>query len=135
MRFSRLVTSILTVVTLCSVARTDERYLDFVEQLQERGYHDMVVEYVQRVRSLPEAASTVGIVADYYIGKSLVAGSNSVSDLAKRDDQLKTARIHFQKFIQQHPQHDHVADAQMGQADILVQQGRIALMQADNPIN
>lgn len=118
-----------------ATVRADERYLDFIEQLQDRGYYDLVVEYVTRVRSRPDAASTVGVVADYYIGKNLVAGASSVADLTNRDEQLRKARTHFQKFIQQNPQHERVADAQMGQAEILVQQGRIALIQADNPIN
>jgi tetratricopeptide (TPR) repeat protein len=135
MRLSGLATSIFTASILGAIACADERCVDFIERLQDRGYHDIVVEYVERIRGRPDVSDTVGVLADYYIGKSLVAGAESVADLARRDEQLKRARTHLEKFIQQHPQHDRVADAQMDQAEILVQQGHIALLHAENPNN
>src|SRR5437773_985702 len=135
MRLPGIATSVLTFSILVAPTCGDERFLDFIDRLQDRGYHDIVVEYVQQIRSRPELSDSVGVLADYYIGTSLVAGAESVADLARRDEQLKQARTHLEKFIRQNPQHDRVAEAQMDQAQILVQQGHIALLNAENPNN
>jgi tetratricopeptide (TPR) repeat protein len=135
MCLSGLVTSIFTLSLIGTPCIADERHIDFIEQLQERGYHDIVVDYVERIRNRPDAAGTVGILADFYIGRSLVAGAEMVPDLVKRDEQLQRGRSYLDKFVRSNPDHDRAADAQMDMAQVLVEQGHIARLQADNPNN
>src|SRR5437867_1726261 len=120
MRLPALIIPMLVIAYLCGLAQADERYVDFINRLQEYGYHDMVVEYVERVRRRADLPEDIKALAEYYIGKGLLAGAEQVTDLTKRDEQLQQARTHFEKFIQEQPQHDRVPEAQMDQAQILV---------------
>ncbi len=130
-----LAISMLIFVWPDAAARADEQYFEFINRLQDRGYHDMVVEYVQRIRNRPNVPEDFKSLAELLIGKNLLAGAEQVTDLTQRDEQLQTARMHLEKFIREQPQHERVAEAQMDQAQILVARGRVALLQAENPNN
>lgn len=135
MRSSAIILTTLVLAWPWGPAGADERYVDFINRLQEHGYHDLVVEYVERVRRRPNLPEDVRALAEYYIGKSMLAGAEQVADLTKRDEQLQQARTHFEKFIQEQPQHDRVPEAQMDHARILVERGRVALLQSESPNN
>src|SRR5262245_57566700 len=135
MRSVRHLGLVVALLWVTGPSRADEHPIEFIERLQDRGYHDLVVEYVERMRSRPEVRDTLGVSADYYVGKSLMAGAESVGDLTKRDEQLERARARLEKFVRDHPENDHAAEAQMDQAQILVEHGHVALMRADNPEN
>ncbi len=128
------------VVILCLVftaagLRADERYLDFIAALQDQGYHDLAIEYIQGIRARPEVPEDVRALADYLIGKSAVAEAETRTDLSRRDDELREARRFFEKFLREHPQHEQAPEAHMELAQILVERGRVAVLRADDPAN
>jgi tetratricopeptide (TPR) repeat protein len=135
MRLPASIIATLAIACLAGLARADERYLDFINRLEQSGYHDLLVEYVERVRGRPDLPDEIRMLAEFYIGRGLLGGAEQVPDLVQRDEQLQRAATHFEKFIREQPQHDRVPEAQMSQAQILVERGRVALLQADNPNN
>jgi tetratricopeptide (TPR) repeat protein len=130
-----LVTAVLTVACLSAPSRADERFLDFIQSLHENGYHDVAAEYVEQIRRRPNAPPEIKAIADFLIGKSLLGGAERVTDVRHRDEQLDRARTHFERFVREQPGDEHVPEAQMDLAQILVARGRLALLQADNPNN
>lgn len=132
---------VFAAATLCifgvdpGTARAEERYLEFIKALQERGYYDLAIDYVERIRKLPNVPADVLAVSDYIIGKSMLADADSLTDLQKRDEQLQRCRPFFEKFIAEHPEHESAAEASMDLSQILVERGRVAILQAENPNN
>ncbi|MBI3468087.1 MAG: hypothetical protein HY000_34200, partial [Planctomycetes bacterium] len=127
--------SVLLFSLFPGTASAQERYLDFIRALHDSGFADMAIEYVEQLRGRPGVPDEVRNAADYVIGKSLMIGAESMTDLPKREQQLQGARRYFDKFIREQPQHPRIADAHLDLAQILVERGRVALLQADNPSN
>jgi len=124
-----------TAVVLVAEACADERQLEFIRRLQERGFHDVVVEYVESIRSRGNVADDVKTTADFWIGNSLLAGAELVPELERRDEQLQRARASLERFVRENPEHERAAEAQMDQARILIERGRVALLESESPRN
>lgn len=133
MRRSFLFSAIIAFV--CSVvAGADERHLDFVQALRDRGYHDMAIEYLEQLAKREKLPDSVRAVIDYELGKVMLLQATEERDLVKRDEQLERSREHLQRFVSSHPGHARAADAMTDLALILVERGRVAVLQSNSPI-
>gem|GEM_PF-4207210 len=115
---------------LCGAAVADEQRLEFIDALHQAGYHDMIVEYVELIRSRPNVPAELRDQADFLIGKALLGGADAVADLALRDQELQKARKSFERFLADFPNHERSAGARLELAQILVERGRTLLLQA-----
>ncbi len=128
-----LLVSLLAIALPHSIARADERHLDFVQGLRERGYFDMAVEYLEQLAKRERLPEDVRVVIEYELGKLLLLQATEERDLVKRDEQLEQSRVHLQKFLTDHASHPRAADALTELGLILVERGRVAVMQSNSP--
>src|SRR5437867_13408073 len=113
MRYRIAAATFLLSSCLAAGLRAEERYLEFISALQDRGLHDTVVEYMELIRQRPNLPEDVKALGNYVIGKSLLAGADALVDLKKRDEQLQRARTYFDKFLEEQPKHPRGPEAQM----------------------
>src|SRR5439155_21959410 len=101
MRLRIAAIAIIALPWIALPAWPDERYFDFVAALEERGYYDLAVSYIEQLRDRPDVPAPIKALADLLIGKDLRVGAESLNDLSKRDEQLEQARDYFEKFIRE----------------------------------
>ena len=119
-----MIGSLLTFCLAATPSQAAEEAWRFLEGLRERGYHDMAIEYLQRIRTSPDCPADLKEVIDYEAGTTLVAGSVFAGPL--REQQLEQAGEYFKKFVQDHPNHELVASANTQLANnVLSERGRI----------
>ncbi len=120
-------------VLLCPPIHADERHLDFVYALRDQGYYDTAIEYLRGIAGRPDLPAPVKDVLDYEIGELLLLQATDERDLVKRDQQLEDSRVHLQRFVDAHANHARAPGAMTDLALILVERGRVAVMQSNSP--
>jgi tetratricopeptide (TPR) repeat protein len=125
-------TTIATLGSLVLVA-ADERHLDFVHEMQQAGYYDAAVHYLNQLKDRPKLPAEVRAAIDYELGKSLLGLASDERDLVKRDQQLEEARTRLDAFVKSSTEERTTADAYTDLARILIERGRVAVIQSNSP--
>jgi len=103
----------------------------FLNGLRERGYYDLALEYLDRMRTSPQCPEDLKEQIDYETGVTLVAGSRFAGALQEK--QLDQARDALQKFVKEHPGHPLAGTANSQLANVLVERGRMKARLAGRP--
>jgi tetratricopeptide (TPR) repeat protein len=86
------------------------RPLEFVHALQEKGYHDIAVEYLNMLkqRQLPPE---VAAIWDLEMSKSLRGSANRAFNPKDFEEQMAEAQKHLDKFLKENPTHAEAVTA------------------------
>jgi hypothetical protein len=112
-----------------------ERELDFLRALAEREYHDLAGRYLDRLEARPQLSPELRDVLPYERAVVLLRAARDQRDLIRRQEQLEQARLQLERFIQAAPNHPRAADAGSEFGRILLERGRVALIQSQLPAN
>ena len=78
--------------------------LAFLEQLRERGLHELALEYLNVLRADPAQPAKIKAILDYEEGRTLIDEAAKSGDLVLREDLLKEAREKLEGFVKANPQ-------------------------------
>ncbi len=92
------------------VPAAEVRPLEFVHALQEKGYHDIAVEYLNMLKQQPPAPE-VAAVWDLEMSKSLRGAANRAFNPKDFEEQMAEAQKHLDKFLQENPTHPEAVNA------------------------
>lgn len=116
-----------------SSARAEERQLDFLRALVDRDYHDLAQRYLDRLESQPNLPRELRDVLPYERATLLLGSARSQRDLIRKQQQLERARLLLEQFIKTSPDHPRAAEAGGEFGKILLERGRVALLQSQLP--
>ena len=134
-RFSAIISASLAVGWLLSVGgvgNATEESRRFLDALRQRGYHDIALDYLERLESDPNCPPEMKDILGYEEGISLIAGSANLAS-TQHQRQLDEARDAFTKFLADHPEHQLAAPANTQLANVLVERGRQKIKRAGQP--
>ncbi len=104
--------------------------LKFVEGLRERGYYDLAIEEIGRLRQAPDTPAGLRAVLDFEEARGLVDEAGTLADLARRSALLEQARARLDAFLKAGPDHPRAPAARVQLAGLFYQRGRTAALQA-----
>ncbi len=101
-------------------------HLEFVRGLRERGYHDLALEYLQKLqkRQQPPLQKELAEVLPLEIAKSQADVAGREKDTARRDALVQGARKSFQEFVTKNPNHPLAGDAELELGRMIFEQGK-----------
>jgi len=122
----RICGALLVTFAVCAVAHClamgDDQTLAFIRGLQEKGYADVAVEYLNWLKQQPKMPEAVADVFDLEMSKSLRGAAASAFD-AKDAERMKTeAQKHLDKFLKEKPDHPEYVAATVSWANFAVDQ-------------
>jgi hypothetical protein len=117
----------LAVLILSATAVAEERYLDFVHKLQERGYGEIAVQYLERLKEAGEIPDEVRDVWSLELGKSLRVSAEEAANADQTQKRLADALAHIESFLKENADHPAVAEALGAQGDIATQRGQLLI--------
>ena len=91
--------SAAALLLAAGAARGEEPARQFLDGLRERGYHDVALEYLQRMKDNPLAPVELREIYLYEQGATLIEASREQRDMAIRATQLDEAQSSLQQFI------------------------------------
>lgn len=117
--------------------RAEEPIEAYLEALQDRGYTDVAVRYLDRMASSPLASDQFRDEVEYRKGMLLVTSARSSKSSSRRQSQLDRAKQALDQFLKQHPDHPNIVLARNQLGNILVERARSLSLRAqgDNVAN
>jgi tetratricopeptide (TPR) repeat protein len=112
------------------LCRADERHVDFVHALQERGLADMAVAYLEKLAAQGDLPEELGETFDFELGDSLVLLADE-SDPETEAKLLDRATASFQKYLKEHPDSDEAISARSQLASVFLKRGQRQLATAE----
>lgn len=101
------------------VTAAEIRPLEFLHALQEKGYHDIAVEYLHRLKQQP-LEPEVAAVWDLEMSKSLRGAANRAFNPKDFEEQMAEAQKHLDKFLQENPTHPEAVNALVSAGAFLI---------------
>ncbi len=92
-------------------AATEVRPMEFIHALQEKGYHDIAVEYLNMLKQQPSLPPEVAAVWDLEMSKSLRGSANRAFNPKDFEEQMSGAQKHLDKFLKENPTHAEAVTA------------------------
>lgn len=105
---------------LLDASVAEEPARKFLEELRNRQYFDMAVEYLDRLEDSPLLPSEMRGLVGYETAVTLIQSVLQTRDLDAREEQLLTAQRKLDEFINQHSDHElvNLARTKLGQVQV-----------------
>lgn len=102
----------------------------FVKGLQDRGLHELALEYLDGLKTSPLADEATRRHVPYQRGVALIEQSRASADSATRIKLLDEARKELEQFAEANPKNVHGAEAQLQLANVQMTRGQELVAQA-----
>ena len=119
-RIPALVFALLVFGLAAGVSPAQEQPLRFVHALQQNGYGDMAVEYLNTLKDQPDLPPEVREVWDLEMSKSLKAAASAAFDAKEYESLMADSQKYLAKFIKEKPNHPDAMIAMAAWGDFLV---------------
>ncbi len=103
----------------------------FLDALRDRGYFDTAVDYIDRLPNDPTCPADLKEEVDYQAGSTWILAAAHSRVALTREQYLTQAVARLKKFVQEHPQHALVGDANAQLAQVLVERAKTTLASAE----
>ena len=107
-----------------------ERDLEFVHRLQQRGYADVALDYLDAIETRANLPSKVREVLDLERCKCYLAWAKAAADARLNQQRLDQAQAYLNKFLKEHPNHPRAATAMASWGDSALDRGEQLLAAA-----
>lgn len=113
MRMARFLGAVCLGVSVLAggVSAAEVRPLEFVQALQERGYYDFAVEYLEMLQKAGDLPEEVAEVFDLEMSKCLRGAANFAYDAKQAAELMDRAQKHLDKFLAERPNHPEAVAA------------------------
>jgi hypothetical protein len=132
-RLLRLAGALAIVAALCHAAIAADDYQRFLDALRDRGYYDVAVEYLGRLRSDPQIPQEFKGRIAYEEGVTLIAASRAERDADQKAKHLNAASAKLNEFIKSAGDPAVVAEAESQLGNVLVERAKMLLNRAKLP--
>jgi tetratricopeptide (TPR) repeat protein len=120
----------LALLSLHGAVLAVEPAEEFVKGLQERGLHELALEYLDGLKSSPLADEATRKQIPYLRGVALIEQSRQPTDPAARNKLLEDARKELEQFAETNPESVQGAEAQLQLATVQMTRGQELVAQA-----
>jgi len=93
----------VVVLVAAACAAEEVRPLEFIHALQEKGYHDIAVDYLNMLKQQPSVPPEVAAVWDLEMSKSLRGAANRALNPKDFEETMNSAQKHLDKFLKENP--------------------------------
>jgi tetratricopeptide (TPR) repeat protein len=125
-----IVLALLAVGVAPPFAPAVEPYLEFVRGLQEKGYPDVALDYLDLLDARKDLPPKIRDILDLERSNSLAAWARVTGDPKLAEHRLGQAQAFLNKFAKDHPQHPRAASATAFRAEVTLQRGQEILANA-----
>src|SRR5262245_15244939 len=121
--------AIFPVIVVAAALRcsADEPYLAFLRGLQNRGYGEQALAYLDAVANQPDLPEEIKSSLDLERSKSLRIAATEAYDATQREARLAEAKRLAEKFFKENPNHPAAGAVLLSEADDVLFKGQMSL--------
>jgi hypothetical protein len=123
----------LVVLILATSLRAAEDHERFLESLRDRGYYDVALDYLARLRSNPKILDEFKQRIPYEEGVTSIAAAIAERDVDQKSRHLNVAREKLNEFVKGPGDSSLKADAESQLGNVLVERAKMLLQRANSP--
>ena len=127
---TRILAVILLALVAVPAAFGREPAEEFVKGLQDRGMHELALEYLELLKASPVADDAIRQQIPYLRGMALIEQSRQSADATARSRLLDQARQELEKFAETNPHSVQGAEAQLQLATVQMSRGQELVAQS-----
>lgn len=136
MRFQRvLIWTVAFLAAIANVALASERPLEFLKALRGREYFDFANFYLDELEARPNLDQEIRDVLSYQRGLTVLGQAEKTRDSDAQSKLYDDARLHFEKFVKDHPQHELAGTTNSQIAEVVLGKAKSLIWQANSPNN
>lgn len=123
----------IVVSVMCAVGRlvpAAEQHIEFLRGLQEKGYADVALEYLDLLDARKDLAPKIRETLDLERSNSYLAWARSTADAKLAEQRMAQAQSYLNKFAKEHPRHPRAAGATAFRAELALRRGQELLANA-----
>ena len=107
----------------------------FLEGLRQRGYYDLVGEYLNRMATSKLVSPDFQATIPYEQGLTLVQQSRLEPNAQAREKKINEATARFRSFLAEHKDHPLASQARSQLGNVIVERARLKVAEAGKPAN
>jgi tetratricopeptide (TPR) repeat protein len=104
-----------------------EQHLEFLRGLQERGYADVALEYLDLLDARKDLSPRIRETLDLERSNSYLAWARSTADAKLAEQRMAQAQSYLNKFAKEYPRHPRAAGATAFKAELALHRGQALL--------
>ncbi|MCI0357648.1 MAG: hypothetical protein L0211_04070, partial [Planctomycetaceae bacterium] len=104
-----------------------EPYVAFLRGLQNRGYGEQALAYLESIAAQPDLPEELKSALDLERSKCLRIAATEAYDMAQRDARLAEAKRLAEKFFKENPNHPAAGAVLLSEADDTLLKGQMSL--------
>jgi len=112
-----------------------DRPLEFLQALRNRDYFDYALLYLDQLEGQAGLDPETREVLAYERGMTLLEQARSTRDTDQQTRLFDLARVEFEKFLKEHPEHPLAGSANSEAAEVLTGKAKALVLQANSPNN
>jgi hypothetical protein len=118
------VVATLGALAMVAAARAEDRDLAFVHSLENRGFGDVAIDYLDALAKRPDLPTGVRDLLDLEMSKSVRLQAQNASDPAERIRLLTKSQNLLDQFAKLKPNHPEAVQAQLSSAEMILDQAK-----------
>lgn len=127
--------ALLLLLPALAAAAIDPETAGYLKGLGEAGYADLAVEWIERRLGQEGLSPELAADLEFERAASMVLAADTLADLSRRDQMLRSARERFGELVRKHPDHPRSAESHEQSGGIDLVQGRLRILEAQLPAN
>lgn len=124
---------LISPALIVTTAQAAEDYERFLEALRDRGYYDVALDYLARLRSSAQVPAEFKARIPYEEGVTSIAAAIAERDADQKSRQLNVAREKLNEFIKTETDPSLKAEAESQLGNVLVERAKMLLQRAGSP--
>lgn len=126
----RLLSIVLCLLAIATTTKGREPAEEFLHGLEERGLHELALDYLDQLKTSPLADAALRKKVPYLRGVALIEESRQSPDTTARNRLLDEARQELEKYAEANPHSVQAAEAELQLANVQLSRGQELVMQA-----
>lgn len=127
------IVSLFTILTFASSLPAEEQYLEFVQGLRDKNYHDTALEYLDQIEAAKDTPKEVRELIPFERAMTLMLFSRTQNLPEKQDEILDMALAQLELFTKQSPNHPKAGTANTERGKIILEKAEVEVRKAESP--
>ncbi|MDF1744970.1 MAG: hypothetical protein P1V19_14835 [Gimesia sp.] len=135
MRLFHLVSivSLFTILTCVSSVSAEEQYLEFLQGLRDKNYHDTALQYLDQIAAAKETPKEIKELIPFERAMTLMVFSRTQKLPKDQEETLNLALAQLELFAKQSPNHPKAGTANTERGKIILEKAEVEGRKARSP--
>ncbi|QDV53177.1 DUF4366 domain-containing protein [Gimesia fumaroli] len=124
------IVSLFTILTFVTPTYAEEQYLEFIQGLRDKNYHDIALEYLTQIESDKETPKEIRELIPFERAMTLMMFSRTQKLPQDQEETLNRALAQLALFTKQSPNHPKAGTANTERGKIILEKAEVEIRKA-----